>query len=173
MRGNSQKKHSQLCEASVNMVPKIQKYQMDSMPNTKKSSIKGKKVTFSTLIKLARRLRSPTGCPWDRSRKLDDMSKYIKDESQEVIDAFKAKDYKNLQEELGDILFNIVLTAEIADEMGKFDMNDVLDGIDKKIRSRHTWVFGKDRAHTPEEALEMWKKNKKREQIKKKHEAEE
>lgn len=88
------------------------------------------------------------------------MSKYIKDESQEVIDAFKAKDYKNLQEELGDILFNIVLTAQIADEMGKFDMNDVMAEIDKKIRSRHTWVFGKDRAHTPEEALEMWKKNK-------------
>lgn len=110
-------------------------------------------------------MRSPTGCPWDKSRKIDDMAKYIKDESQEVAQAFKAKDYKNLQEELGDILFNIVLTAQIADEMGKFDISDVLKEIDAKIRSRHTWVFGKDRAHTPEEALEMWKRNKEIEKL--------
>jgi len=132
-----------------------------------------KKVTFSNLIQLAKRLRSPTGCPWDRSRKIDDMAKYIKDESQEVLQAFKKKDYKNLQEELGDILFNIVLTAQKAKEMGKFDMHDVLAEIDHKIRSRHTWVFGKDKAKTPEEALEMWKKNKQREQQKKQQMAEE
>lgn len=128
---------------------------------------------IKTLMNLASRLRSPTGCPWDRSRKIEDMAKYIKDESQEVLQAFKAKDYKNLQEELGDILFNIVLTAQIADEMGKFDMHDVMAGIDEKIRSRHTWVFGKDKAHTPEEALEMWKKNKQREQQKKQQKVEE
>ena len=121
------------------------------------------KPTLNTLTKLAKKLRSPTGCPWDKSRKIDDMAKYIKDESQEVLQAFKKKDYKNLQEELGDILFNIVLTAQIADEMGKFDMHDILAGIDAKIRARHTWVFGKERAHTPEEAEEMWKKNKKKE----------
>jgi len=135
--------------------------------NSQKGGKKAKKVTFSDIVKLSRRLRSPTGCPWDRSRKIDDMAKYIKDESQEVLQAFKKKDYKNLQEELGDILFNIVLTSQIAEEMGKFDISDVLEEIDAKIRSRHTWVFGKDRAHTPEEALEMWKKNKEIEKAKK------
>lgn len=118
-------------------------------------------VSLKTLAKLARRLRSKTGCPWDRSLKIGDMAENIEKESQEVLEAFKNSDYKNLQEELGDILFNIVLTAQIAEEMKKFTMEDVVRDIDKKIRSRHTWVFGKDKAKTPEEALAMWRKNKK------------
>ena len=116
--------------------------------------------SFKTLVKLAKKLRSPTGCPWDRSRKIEDMAENIEEESKEVMEAFKNRDYKNLREELGDVLFNIILTSVIAEEMNKFTIDDVLNDIDKKIRDRHTWVFGKDKARTPEEALEMWRKNK-------------
>lgn len=111
-------------------------------------------------MKLARRLRSKTGCPWDRSLKIEDMAENIEKESQEIMEAFKNRDFKNLQEELGDVLFNIVLTAQIAEEMKKFTMDDVVKDVDKKIRTRHTWVFGKDKARTSEEALAMWRKNK-------------
>ena len=88
------------------------------------------------------------------------MAESMEEEAEEIQEAFKKKDWKNLREELGDVLFNIVLTAQIAEEEGKFTMKDVLKDIDKKIRIRHTWVFGKDKAETPEEALEMWHKNK-------------
>jgi uncharacterized protein YabN with tetrapyrrole methylase and pyrophosphatase domain len=116
--------------------------------------------SFKALQKLAKKLRSPTGCPWDRSRTMEDMAESIEEEAQEIQEAFKKKDWKNLREELGDVLFNIVLTAQIAEEEGKFTMKDVIKDIDEKIRTRHTWVFGKDKANTPQEALEMWNKNK-------------
>jgi len=116
--------------------------------------------SLKTLQKLAKRLRSPTGCPWDRSRTIEDMAENIENEAKEVQEAFQKRDWKNLREELGDVLFNIVLTAQIAEEDKKFTMKDVLNDIDEKIRSRHTWVFGKDKATTQEEALEMWKRNK-------------
>lgn len=116
--------------------------------------------SFKKLQRLAKRLRSPTGCPWDRSRTIEDMAENIEEEAKEIQEAFEKRDWKNLKEELGDVLFNIVLTAQIAEEEGKFTINDVLKEIDEKIRSRHTWVFGKDKAKTPEEALNMWRKNK-------------
>lgn len=115
---------------------------------------------FKKLIKLAEKLRSETGCPWDRSRTLENMAEPIANEAKEVEEAFEKHDYENLKEELGDVLFNIVLIAQIAKESKKFSIKDVLEDVDKKIRERHTWVFGKDKAKTAEEALEMWKKNK-------------
>jgi len=115
---------------------------------------------FTNLLKLAEKLRSETGCPWDRSRTLENMSEPIANEAKEVDEAFAKKDYENLKEELGDVLFNIVLIAQIAKENKKFSIEDVIAGVDKKIRERHTWVFGKDKAKTAEEALEMWKVNK-------------
>jgi len=116
--------------------------------------------SFKKLTKLAKRLKSPTGCPWDRSQKIDDMALRIEEEGKEILKAFEKRDYENLKEELGDMLFNIVLTCQIAEEENKFSIKDVISDIDKKIRSRHTWVFGKDKAKTPEEALEMWRRNK-------------
>lgn len=116
---------------------------------------------FKKLTKLAKKLRSPKGCPWDKSRKLEDMAKYLKEECEEAMAAIHKKDHKNLKEELGDLLFTIVLTIQIAEEEKLFNAKGVLDDIAKKIISRHTWVFGKDKASTPEEALKMWKRNKK------------
>jgi len=118
---------------------------------------------FTKLLKLAEKLRSETGCPWDKSRTLENMSEPIMNEAKEVEEAFLKRDYDNLKEELGDVLFNIVLIAQIAKENKKFSIEDILTGVDKKIRERHTWVFGKDKAKTAEEALAMWKINKKKE----------
>ncbi|MFH1284534.1 MAG: MazG nucleotide pyrophosphohydrolase domain-containing protein [Candidatus Peregrinibacteria bacterium] len=124
------------------------------------------KKTLHDLQILAEKLRSDTGCPWDRKQTIVSMLKYIKDEVEEVSQAIENGDHENLKEELGDVLFQIVMIAQIAREHGYFDMDGVVEGIYKKIRSRHTWVFGKDKARTPEEAVEKWKENKKREKNK-------
>ena len=92
---------------------------------------------------------------------------HIQEETEEVCQAIKNADIENLKEELGDVIFQIVMIAQIAKENGDFDMDGVVDGIYQKIYSRHTWVFGKDKAKTPEEAKEMWLKNKAVEKSKK------
>ena len=118
------------------------------------------KKTFKDICKLAEKLRSGTGCPWDRAQTIETMLECLKNETSEVEEAVLKKDYGNLQEELGDVLFQIVMIAQIAKEQKHFKMDDVIKDIDKKIRSRHTWVFGKDKAKTPEEAIAMWHRNK-------------
>jgi tetrapyrrole methylase family protein/MazG family protein len=121
------------------------------------------KYDFKKVTQLAAKLRSKTGCPWDRKQTIESMLKHLIEEAGEVRQAIKKNDHKNLEEELGDLLFQIVMISQIAKEQKYFNMDDVTNGIAKKIISRHTWVFGKDKAKTPEDALKMWKKNKKRE----------
>ncbi|OGJ43462.1 nucleotide pyrophosphohydrolase [Candidatus Peregrinibacteria bacterium RIFCSPLOWO2_02_FULL_39_10] len=118
------------------------------------------KKTFKDICKLAEKLRSGTGCPWDRAQTIETMLDCLKNETSEVAEAVLKKDYRNLKEELGDVLFQIVMIAQIAKEQKHFKIDDVIKDIDKKIRSRHTWVFGEDKAKTPEEAIAMWKRNK-------------
>lgn len=125
-----------------------------NMPNKK---------TFNDILKLAEKLRSPTGCPWDRKQTILSMLKNLEEEAEEVCEAAKKNDMKNLEEELGDVLFQIVMITQIAKENKLFNMDGVLKNIHAKITSRHTWVFGKDKAKTPEEAIAMWLKNKEKE----------
>ncbi|MBU1019325.1 MAG: MazG nucleotide pyrophosphohydrolase domain-containing protein [Patescibacteria group bacterium] len=123
------------------------------------------KKSFKKLIEIAKKLRSETGCPWDRAQTIESLLEGIEEESQEVSEAIKNGDYSNLKEELGDLLFQIVMISQVASERGLFDMKDVMDDITKKLIRRHSWVFGKDKAKTPEEALAQWQKNKKKEAI--------
>jgi tetrapyrrole methylase family protein / MazG family protein len=122
------------------------------------------KKSLKDLKNIAAKLRSDTGCPWDRKQTIASMLKCVDEEVSEVREAIENGDHENLKEELGDVLFQIVMIAQIAKENGYFELDDVVGGIYDKIKSRHTWVFGKDKANTPEEALEMWRKNKEREQ---------
>ncbi|MEK7085952.1 MAG: MazG nucleotide pyrophosphohydrolase domain-containing protein [Patescibacteria group bacterium] len=121
---------------------------------------KKKTKTFQDICRLAAKLRSDTGCPWDRAQTIATMLKCIDEEAGEVCEAIENGDHENLKEELGDVLFQVVMIAQIAKENGYFDINEVIKEIDHKIRSRHTWVFGKDKVKTPEEAIAMWKRNK-------------
>ncbi len=118
---------------------------------------------FEDLLNLAQKLRSKTGCPWDRKQTILSMIEHLLEEAKEVKQAIQKKDHKNLSEELGDVLFQIIMISQIAKEEKLFTMSDVIRKIDKKNRSRHTWVFGKDKAKTPEEAVAMWLKNKEKE----------
>ena len=124
------------------------------------------KRTLKDLKKLAQQLRSDTGCPWDRKQTISSMLQYVEEEVAEVRQAIENGDHKNLEEELGDVLFQIVMISQIAEEKKYFDLDGVLERIYDKIVSRHTWVFGEDKAKTPEEAIEMWRKNKEKEKEK-------
>ena len=126
------------------------------------------KRTLEYLIELAEKLRGENGCPWDKKQTIASLLKHMEEEVHEVREAIENGDHDNLREELGDVLFQIVMITQIAKEHEYFEMGDVIEEIGEKIVSRHTWVFGEDNANTPEEALELWRRNKEIEKAKKK-----
>jgi MazG family protein len=121
------------------------------------------KDTFEELVRIMERLRSPGGCPWDQAQSLEDLPAHLQSELDEVKAAIASGDVENLAEELGDLLFNVVFTVEIARGEGWFTMKDVLVGIRDKIVRRHPHVFGDAEASTPEEVLVHWNRIKREE----------
>ncbi len=134
------------------------------MPPKKRDA---EKPTFKKLCYLAERLRAEDGCPWDREQTIASMLECVEEEAREVRVAIENGDHENLKEELGDVLFQIIMITQIAKEHDYFTIDDVITNIDKKIRSRHTWVFGDKSAATSEEAINLWKQNKRKEKRKK------
>jgi len=112
---------------------------------------------FSDLINTTKTLRGPGGCPWDKKQTHESLIKCLREESEEVVQAIENKDKENLQEELGDVLLNVVMQANIAEEEGWFTISDVIKGINDKLIRRHPHVFGDKKANTPEESLALWR----------------
>jgi ATP diphosphatase len=95
------------------------------------------------LLEIMRRLRDPeTGCPWDVEQSFETIAPYTIEEAHEVSDAIERKAYDELKDELGDLLFQSVFHAQIAQDMGLFAFNDVVNAISDKMVSRHPHVFG-------------------------------
>ena len=115
---------------------------------------------YGHLLEIIRFLCSPQGCPWDRVQTHESLRPYILEEAYEVIDAIDEGAPEHLYEELGDMLLQIVLHAEIARKHGEFDSGDVTTTICEKMIHRHTHVFGRDRAEDAGEVLGLWTKNK-------------
>jgi len=109
------------------------------------------------------RLRSPDGCPWDRDQDLHSLRSFLIEEAYEVLEAIEQGDENALREELGDVLFQIVFQCQLASEQGWFDIDNVIDGIARKITRRHPHVFGKAKAETPAEVVATWERVKKEE----------
>ena len=123
-----------------------------------KEYIESDKHDIGELIEIVHILRSPDGCEWDRAQDFESLKKCLKDETEEVLAAVDNKDYKNLQEELGDVLLQVVMNSEIAKEQGLFDINDVVQTLCEKLIRRHPHVFGDvAKPTTPEESLKIWK----------------
>ncbi len=98
---------------------------------------------IDALLEVMRRLRDPeTGCPWDREQTFATIAPYTIEESYEVADAIVRQDMRDLKEELGDLLFQVVFHARLAEEQGLFDFNDVAQGMADKLTRRHPHVFG-------------------------------
>ena len=122
------------------------------------------KYTYEQLLDIIAKLRGENGCPWDKAQTQESMIKCLRDECEEVVEAIEKKDDDNLCEELGDVLLQVLLHAQIASEEGRFTMSDVVDGLSKKMIRRHPHVFGgAPQAATPEEGLANWKAIKEKE----------
>lgn len=116
------------------------------------------------LLEIIEVLRSPEGCSWDREQTHESLKKCLSDETEEVLQAIDHQDDENLCEELGDVLLQVLLHAQIAKERGAFGFQDVVQMLSEKLIRRHPHVFGDvKRPETPEESLELWREVKKKE----------
>ena len=118
---------------------------------------------FDELNRVIHILRSPGGCPWDRKQTHETLRTNLVEEAYEAVDAIDREDMDALYDELGDVLLQIVLHAEIAREHGDFTIGDVTTAITHKMIFRHQHVFGSARADTADEVLDLWQKVKKAE----------
>jgi MazG family protein len=116
----------------------------------------GVNASFDRLVEIMATLRGPDGCPWDKEQDLDTLKPMLIEEVYEVIDAVDRKDYRNLCEELGDVLLHIVFHAQLGKEAGQFTIDQVIEGISEKLIRRHPHVFGDDDASDSAQVLENW-----------------
>ena len=119
--------------------------------------------TFEDFVGIVAELRSDHGCPWDREQTFSSLKKCLADETEEVFQAVDNEDMENLCEELGDVLLQVVMNSQIAAEMGAFTIEDVIDGVSRKMVRRHPHVFGDAKVTSPEESLALWNAIKKQE----------
>jgi tetrapyrrole methylase family protein/MazG family protein len=122
-----------------------------------------KRYRWNDLVQLMTRLRGPGGCPWDHKQTHRSLLKYLREESGEVARAVRKKDDANLCEELGDVLLQVVFHAEIAREGRRFSVDDVIDGLCRKLVRRHPHVFGRLKLKTAADVAAQWKVIKARE----------
>ncbi|MBE7044280.1 MAG: nucleoside triphosphate pyrophosphohydrolase [Ruminococcaceae bacterium] len=122
-----------------------------------------KQYTIEDLLDILVQLRGENGCPWDKVQTHESLKKNMIEETYEAIDALDQGNDAMFCNELGDVLLQVAFHAVIAKERGAFDFNDILYEICTKLISRHTHVFGAEKAASAEEALATWEKNKKKE----------
>ncbi|UCD34909.1 MAG: nucleoside triphosphate pyrophosphohydrolase [Nitrospiraceae bacterium] len=120
-------------------------------------------MNFEELVAIVARLRGPDGCPWDREQTRESLRPFLVEEFYEVIDAMEEEDTGGIREELGDLLFQIVLQSQLFSEEGTFGINDVIEGIGRKMVSRHPHVFGDKDLKTAEDVSSWWAEHKRKE----------
>ena len=119
---------------------------------------------FEHLVQTIATLRGPDGCPWDKKQTHESLITCLRNESEELVQAIEKKDDENMKEELGDVLLQVLMHAQLAKEAGKFDIYAVIDYLDEKLHRRHPHVFGGHaKAASAEEALAVWKEMKRKE----------
>ncbi len=115
---------------------------------------------FDELVAVMARLRAPGGCPWDREQTYASLSQYLLEEAYETFDAIQEADATgdttNLREELGDLLLQVVFHATIGTEKGDFTIDDVAEGVTKKLVLRHPHVFGDAKLARAQDVLDNW-----------------
>ncbi len=127
------------------------------MPDTAASA-------FARLVDVVARLRAPDGCPWDREQTLETLRPFVLEETYEVLEAIDRGDLDALREEIGDMIFEGVLLAQVCAERGEFTVADSVQSITDKLVRRHPHVFGDAaRARTADEVLGRWEEVKARE----------
>jgi tetrapyrrole methylase family protein/MazG family protein len=122
---------------------------------------KKKKYNFKDLLKIMERIRKK--CPWDKKQTNESILKYLKEETEEFGQALKNKEYKEIKEELGDILWQVIFHSQILKEKNILTIEDVIDNLCKKMIRRHPHVFGNKKVKDEKEVIENWEKIKEKE----------
>ena len=118
---------------------------------------------YEDLLEIIRLLRSEDGCPWDKAQTHQSIRRGLLEEAYEAAEAIDNDDPVLLKEELGDVLMQVVFHADIESDAGRFTIDDVCDGVVKKLLFRHPHVFGSQREDSPESVLVSWDKLKRQE----------
>lgn len=108
------------------------------------------------LVRIMEILRAPDGCPWDRVQTHQSIRRNMLEEAYEVAETIDAMDYEHMKEELGDVLLQVVFHSSMANSAGQFNLNDVVDGVCKKLVFRHPHLFGDVQADDSQGALNAW-----------------
>ena len=126
-----------------------------------------KQYTYEEFLEIIRILRGENGCPWDKVQTHESLKPCMTEEAAELLSSIRIYEQtgnsENMIEELGDVLLQVVMHAQIASEEGLFSMADVVDAVSRKMVHRHPHVFGSGNADTPEEVLTNWEEIKKEE----------
>ena len=125
--------------------------------------INKEKYNFNDFVEIIAELRSENGCPWDKEQTHESLRKNLIEESYEFIQEVDLNSQEGMCEELGDILLQVLLHSQIAKDEGAFSINEVIDGIAKKMLFRHPHVFGEQKATSSEEALAFFNQSKNKE----------
>ena len=118
---------------------------------------------YEDLLEIIRLLRSEDGCPWDKAQTHQSIRRGLLEEAYEAAEAIDNDDPVLLKEELGDVLMQVVFHADIESDAGRFTIDDVCDGVVKKLLFRHPHVFGSEHEDSPESVLVSWDKLKRQE----------
>ena len=118
---------------------------------------------FDHLLAIMRKLRGPGGCPWDAEQTHESLTRYLLEETYEVIEAIEARSPEHLKEELGDLMLQPIFHSIIAEESGQFDISDVITALSEKLVRRHPNVFGTVDISDSKAQTENWERIKKEE----------
>lgn len=127
------------------------------MPNKKK---------LIDLKNIVTTLRGDSGCPWDKKQTPPSLIKYIREETEELIEGIESGDVDNIMEELGDVLYLLLMVNECFEEKNQFFLEDVISNVSAKLIRRHPHVFGTSSAHTEDELKKQWEEIKSAEKTK-------
>jgi tetrapyrrole methylase family protein / MazG family protein len=142
------------------------KVKLDNLTSIYVPPVKDEAVLLKNFFKLREiiaELRGPDGCPWDKEQTHESLKKYLIEETYEVIEAIDGGDIDHLVEELGDVLLQVMLHAQIGEDEGYFAIEDVIEGISAKMIRRHPHVFGNGQAEDSDAVVRTWQEIKKQE----------
>jgi tetrapyrrole methylase family protein/MazG family protein len=115
---------------------------------------------FERLVSIMARLRAPDVCPWDREQTHESLRPYLLEEAYEVLDAIDRQAHSEMRKELGDLLLQIIFHARIAEEEGRFSMEEIVRSLNEKLISRHPHIFGEKRLENAKEVVHQWEQIK-------------
>ncbi len=115
---------------------------------------------FKALVQIVQKLRGPNGCPWDKEQTQKSLIPFAVEEAYELAEAIQKQDQKDISEELGDYLFQVVLQAQVAEDEKHFDLLEVIQKINRKMIYRHPHVFSNEKAGSIEDIWKKWEQLK-------------